>query len=495
MSFDFEGLFIFEMANNHQGLVKHGLRIIDAMAEIADRRGIRGSVKLQYRDLDRFIHPNHRVQTTNKHIPRFLDTRLEKGQFAELATAIRDKGLALVITAFDEGSVETALDHGVDVLKVASCSATDWPLLEVISGAGKPVICSTGGLSLNEVDKVVNFFEHRGVTDLAILHCVSVYPTPNKEQHLNFMRRMMQRYRHQTIGYSGHEAPDNLDVVRVALGMGAKILERHVGLPTETIKLNGYSMNPAQVDSWVATAVDTLQMLGKPEKAVTAVETESLNSLKRGVFASVPVKAGETLDRDKVFFAMPCEPGNTTTSEYQESMVASRDYEVGQPLNETRGYNSVLHMRSIVHDAKGLVREAQIAIGPNYSVELSHHYGIDSFRRIGAVIVNIVNREYCKKLIILLPGQTHPSHCHKAKEETFQILYGEMDLDLEGTREVLRPGDTKLVERGQWHSFSTKTGCIFEEISTTHIVGDSRYKEERINRLDPVERKTLLKSW
>ena len=254
-------------------------------------------------------------------------------------------------------------------------------------------------------------------------------------------------------------------------------------------------MNPEQTETWVITALDTKKMLGGPEKRILQDETDSLRSLMRGTFARVPIKAGEAVSREKVFFAMPCEPDCTTSSEYQETMVASRNYAAGEALQERRGYNPILHMRSIVHDAKGLLREAKIAVGPNYSVELSHHKGIDEFRRIGAVIVNIINREYCKKLIILLPGQTHPSHCHGRKEETFQILHGEMDLELEGRHSTLQPGDMQLVERGRWHSFSTTTGCVFEEISTTHIIGDSRYADESINKLDPAQRKTVLESW
>ena len=79
----FEDLFIFEMANNHQGSVEHGLRIIEAMAGIAKRRGIRAGVKLQYRDLDTFIHPDYAARTDVKHIPRFLGTRLTAGRILD----------------------------------------------------------------------------------------------------------------------------------------------------------------------------------------------------------------------------------------------------------------------------------------------------------------------------------------------------------------------------------------------------------------------------
>src|SRR5262249_51911374 len=183
-----ELLFIFEMANNHQGDVEHGLRIISEMGQIAGRYGVRAAVKLQYRQLDTFIHPDYVTRTDLKHIPRFLQTRLAAREFRRLVTAIRHAGLLAVVTPFDEPSVELALEHEVDILKVASCSALDWPLLEAMAVAGRPLICSTGGKSIHDVDKIVSFFDHRYVKDLALLHCVGLYPTPNAQVQMRFMQ-------------------------------------------------------------------------------------------------------------------------------------------------------------------------------------------------------------------------------------------------------------------------------------------------------------------
>lgn len=162
---------------------------------------------------------------------------------------------------------------------------------------------------------------------------------------------------------------------------------------------------------------------------------------------------------------------------------------------ESRRYDPVFGMRAVVHEAKGLLREARIALGGDYQIELSHHYGMERFRRVGATIVNVINREYCKKLIILLPGQSHPAHFHSKKEETFQVLFGELKLVLDGANMLMRPGDVHLVCRGQLHAFETASGCVFEEISTTHTKGDSTYADPEIARLDPVERKTVIDAW
>ncbi|MCC8189564.1 MAG: N-acetylneuraminate synthase family protein, partial [Planctomycetes bacterium] len=123
----FQDLVIFELANNHQGSLDHGLRIIEAVGIAAAKYRIRGSVKLQYRDLDSFIHPSVVGRKDVKHIPRFLSTRLTAEQFSRLVQGIRDAGLLPMCTPFDETSVDRCLDHGMEILKIASCSADDWP--------------------------------------------------------------------------------------------------------------------------------------------------------------------------------------------------------------------------------------------------------------------------------------------------------------------------------------------------------------------------------
>jgi N-acetylneuraminate synthase len=494
----FEDLFIFEMANNHQGSVEHGLRIIDAMAKIARKHGIRAGVKFQYRDLDTFIHTDFKDRKDVKHIPRFLETRLTDSEFLTLVHAVRDQGMITVVTPFDEPSVRKCIDHGIQIIKVASCSASDWPLLETISQTRRPVIVSTAGLSIYDTDNVVSFFIHREI-DFALLHCIGVYPTPNQMLQMNFISKMIKRYPYVPIGYSGHEAPDNLDAVKIAVSKGATILERHVGIPTDTIKLNKYSMTSEQTDAWVRSALAARELCGNTSnKQMSQAETEAMLSLKRGVYAARDIKRGERIERERVFFAMPCVEGQTNSGEFgrkRATFTASRDYKPNEPVTEHRRPDTISIVRGIVHDARGILYEANVKLSNDFEIELSHHYGMEHFRQFGALIVNEINREYCKKLVVLLPSQKHPNHRHKIKEETFQLLWGDLGINLNGINIKMKPGDKLLVERGAWHSFTTNKGAVVEEVSTTHVKGDSYYEDEQIDKLDPIQRKTILEEW
>jgi N-acetylneuraminate synthase len=255
-------------------------------------------------------------------------------------------------------------------------------------------------------------------------------------------------------------------------------------------------MDPGQTAAWVEAALHMKEICGASrDKTVPPEETRSLHQLTRGTFAARPIKAGEPLAGKDVFFAMPCREGQTTAGEFQDAMVASRDYEANEALAESRVRGPVEIMREAIHDAKGMLQEAGIEVGSQFEVELSHHNGPHQFRRFGAVIVNLLNREYCKKLIVVLPGHHHPGHFHKVKEETFQVLHGELDLYLDGQVRHLSPGDMQLIERGQTHEFRSEGGCIIEEISTTHIPKDSHYKDRHIAARDPMARKTVVEAW
>lgn len=76
-----------------------------------------------------------------------------------------------ISTPFDEGSVDWCMEQGIDIIKIASCSSLDWPLLEKAAATGKPLIISTGGKTLSDIDKLYNFFSHRKC-DFAFLHCI-----------------------------------------------------------------------------------------------------------------------------------------------------------------------------------------------------------------------------------------------------------------------------------------------------------------------------------
>lgn len=486
------------MANNHQGSVEHGFRIINAAADITRRHQIRGAVKLQFRDLDTFIHPDHRDSKNNKHIPRFLSTRLSEDEFARLVEETKKNNLITICTPFDETSVDKIERLGIELIKIGSCSAQDWPLLEKVAQSGKPVICSTGGLTIKEVDRIVTFFQHRGVL-FALMHCVAIYPTPNDKFHLNQIEIMKNRYPGVTIGFSTHEDPINTNVIMMAYAKGARIFEKHVGVPADGISLNAYSASPEQTEAWVMAYKDALSACGhNQEREISEKEKSDLKSLMRGVFAKRDIKADDIIKREDVFFAMPLQENQLSSGFWKNNLIADRDYKINESLSALLNSSKKTPkdiIYSTIHEIKGMLNESKIPLGHDFSVELSHHYGIEKFHEIGCTIIECVNREYAKKLIIQLPGQWNPIHYHIKKDETFHILRGVVEVEIEGNKKVLHSGDTLWIPRGVWHGFGTESGAIIEEISTASQNDDSFYVDRKIAKMPREERKTRLLNW
>lgn len=472
----FKGLFVFELANNHQGSLEHGRDIIRSLKEVSEGFPFRFAVKLQYRNLDSFIHPDYRDRQDIKYVKRFLDTELKEAQLLKLKEAITEAGFISVCTPFDEDSVGWIERHGFDILKIASCSLTDWPLLERIARSPLPVIASTGGATLDDIDRVTAFFRNRA-RPMALMHCVGQYPTPREELQLGQITLLKNRYPDVPVGYSTHEEPDETEAVKIAIAKGATIFEKHVGVGD----LNAYSANPIQVQAWLKAARAGYAMCGieGERTAVSQKEIDTLNSLRRGVFAKRAIEGEEQLDASNVFLAIPSQPGQLLANDFSKyiNYTAKTDVAANAPflVEELEQRDVRGQVLDIMKQVTKVLRKSKAIVPDGASCEISHHYGIERFREYGATIINVINREYCKKLIVLLPGQNHPVHHHNKKEETFHVLHGSMRLNLNGEDRKVRTGEMVTVERGVPHAFSSSEGTIFEELSTTHFPNDSFY--------------------
>jgi len=495
---NFEDLFIYDMANNHQGDLKHGLDIIKSMGKVTRDRGVRAGLKFQFRQIDTFIHPDYKNNEDLPHISRFVSTVLTKDDYRVLIEEVRKQGMITICTPFDEESVAMILELDIEIIKVASCSATDKPLLKSIVGVNRPVIVSTAGLSLDQFDRLVSFLKHNNV-NFALMHCVAIYPTPVEMLNLNHIEQVRQRYPDITVGFSTHESPDNYSAIQIAYAKGARLFERHVGIENTMNKLNAYSSNPEQVGRWLDAHQEAVKQCGGEEYAPAYPdEISSLRSLKRGVFAYKDIKKGKTIYLNDVSFSMPLLDGHLSADEWTDGFIADKHYQANEPLCEKLANHEVFEKEQIygiVLQVIGMLNNARIFVNKDSTIELSHHYGLKRFREFGAVLINCINRAYCKKLVIQLPRQKHPYHYHKQKEETFQLLYGDLEVVLEGHKSKLEPGGLFLVKPNQWHKFHTLDGAIIEEVSTTHYNDDSFYEDVRIDRIPREKRKTQIVNW
>lgn len=330
----FEELFVLELANNHWGSVERGLKIITDYSRIVRFNNAKAAIKLQFRDVDSFIHKDFIKNTDIRYIKKTLDTRLSKEELAQLVNAVRQGGCISMATPFDEKSVDLCVELGIQIIKIASSDINDWFLLEKIALARKPVIVSTGGSSLKDTDDLVTFFDNRNIP-LAINHCVSIYPSEDRDLEINQVDFLKARYPKHTIGYSTHEYHDWTSSVMMAYAKGARTFERHIDIEMDGIPVSPYCSLPEQVDTWFKAFNKAKEMCGAPgtqKRIPPEKEIKYLDNLVRGVYAKEDLPEGHILTDRDVYLAVPLQKGQISCRELMRGEVLLKSCGKDRPI-------------------------------------------------------------------------------------------------------------------------------------------------------------------
>lgn len=482
-------LITLEIANNHNGYLEHGKKILDTYQKITSKYEsvFKFAVKFQYRNLDTFIHDSFKGSQL-KYVKRFEETRLNISQQIELKEYAQKLNFTTMCTPFDEDSVKRVIDEKYDILKIASCSIDDWPLLSSLKGCNLPIIASLGGGNLNDISKLNSFFRHCGFK-YALQYCVGLYPTNENQTNLSFLKFLIKRYPKLDFGYSTHEDPSNCLSAPMALAMGAKLFEKHICVVDESkgIFANKYSSTPTQLDDWLKAMQLAINLMGSvgAREEVLKVERSSLSKLKRGVYVDKKVSAKSRLELNDVQLSIPVQENQADASIFSS-------YSLIQTSKEIKRHEPLLNQDFFVEETRSKLTEiknrcesiliaAGIDIPYGERLEVSHHYGINKFYEFGTSMITVLNREYCKKYIFLFAGQKHPEQYHKQKDETFILLYGDCKLILDNEEYFLEKNQPISVKPKVIHSFSSNQGALIEEISTTHEKADSFYVDDKIS--------------
>ena len=356
----FEDLFVLEMANNHLGSLERGLKIIQEFAQVARFNNVRASIKLQFRDVENFVHKDFQNREDLRYVKKTLDTRLTDEQYAMLVKAIRQANCIAMATPFDERSVDFCVELGLPMLKIASSDLNDWLLLEKIAKTKKPVIVSTGGSSLKDMDDIVTFFSNRSIP-LAINHCVSIYPAEDSELEMNQIDFLRGRYPNNTIGYSTHEYMDWNNSMMISYAKGARTWERHIDIDSDGVKVSPYCSLPHQIDEWFKAFHKAKEMCGAPgtqKRMPPKKETEYLDALVRGVYAKEDLPEGHSLSDEDVYLAVPLQKGQLSCRELMSGEMLLRPVKKDQAISIDdidSPYSQIPSLRKTIYN-RGLSR-------------------------------------------------------------------------------------------------------------------------------------------
>jgi sialic acid synthase SpsE len=330
----FDELFVLELANNHWGKIERGMRIVENYGRIVRFNNVRAGIKLQFRNVDTFIHKDFRERQEIRYINKTLNTEMSASNFELMVNAIRKNGCIPMCTPFDEKSVDLCVDLGIQIIKIGSSDINDWFLIEKIASTKKPVIVSTGGCTIKDLDDLVLFFEHRNIP-LAINHCVSIYPTEDMELELNQIDFLRNRYSNHVIGFSTHEYHDWATSIIIAYAKGARTFERHVDIDADNIKVSPYCSLPHQIDQWFKAYKKAKEMCGgagTQQRIPPQKEIDYLNTLVRGVYAKHDLDVGRAISDDDVYLAIPLQKGQISCRELMRGEIMLKSCAKDNPI-------------------------------------------------------------------------------------------------------------------------------------------------------------------
>lgn len=153
-----------------------------------------------------------------------------KRDYGDLANTAKKFGVHFMSTPFDEDSLRM-IEPLMPVIKIASADLTNVPLLKSAAKFGKPIILSTGASNLHEISSSADLLISLGVPQLALLHCVLRYPTPDSDANLSVITTLQERFgTTASVGYSDHVSPapgGETEQLQIAFLLGATVIEKH----------------------------------------------------------------------------------------------------------------------------------------------------------------------------------------------------------------------------------------------------------------------------
>ena len=323
-------LVIAEIGVNHDGDLARCLELVHAAASSgAD------AVKFQWFDPDQLLSTSSSAvayqRDAGESDPRAMLRRLSLSidQLTEAAVLADSLGLLAGVTVFTPALVEAAERPPWSFLKTASPDLGNRPLLDALRGTGRPLILSTGGHGMPEVHRAVSWV---GPRDLALLQCVSSYPTHLDDAALAGIQQIAGTTG-LPVGYSDHTT--SIQAGGLAVAAGATILEKHLTLDASLPGPDhALSLEPAAFHEYVRFAREARRMLGGPEKVAQACEAEVRLASAQSVAVREPVPAGDLI-RSGALTTM--RPGGGIPPDRLESLVgrrAARDLVPGVLLDE-----------------------------------------------------------------------------------------------------------------------------------------------------------------
>ncbi len=312
---------IAEMSANHNGQIETAFKLIDAAKQAgAD------AVKLQtYRPDTITLHcdaEEFRIRgglwDGRTLYDLYQEAHTPWDWHAPLFAHARKLGITIFSSPFDNTAVDLLEDLNAPAYKIASFEAVDHALIKYVASTGKPMIISTGMADVDEIQEAIDAAREGGCQELALLHCVSGYPSPAEDYNLRTIPDMIQRFGFVT-GLSDHTLDNTTAVTSVA--MGASIIEKHFTLdrsgggPDDS-----FSLQPAELAALCIDTKTAWAALGRVDYGLKSSEQGNVK-FRRSLYFVQNLKAGDVITADAV---RSVRPGFGAAPKYLTSVLGRR---------------------------------------------------------------------------------------------------------------------------------------------------------------------------
>lgn len=328
---------IAEIGVNHDGEVERALMLTEAAASAgAD------AIKLQFFKTEKLMSKAARLaayqRAAGESDPIEMLRRLELSldDMARVVDRAHEIGIHAIVSLFSKELVAPAMSLAWDALKTASPDIIHRPLLEAMMATGRPIILSTGASEIEEIERAVRWVAPAR-DRLAMLHCVSSYPTPDDQAHLRMASDLRRVEPALPIGYSDHTV--GIEVAGFARALALSILEKHLTYSTEAAGPDhAASLSPDRFAAYVrrarepAAVPSEASLLGEATKRVLEIEREVRALSRQSIVARHALRAGRRVARGDLTFKRP----GTGIEPYHVNDIVgralARDVEADMPL-------------------------------------------------------------------------------------------------------------------------------------------------------------------
>lgn len=220
----------------------------------------------------------------------------------ELFDVAHEEGLPCFSTPFSIKAVEFLEKLGNPIYKVASFEINHIPLLQCVAETGKPVIMSTGGSTISEIDEAVNTLRKHGCKDLTLLKCTSAYPADPKEINLRTIPHMAALFGCD-VGLSDHTLGIGVSVASIAFGVTC--IEKHMTMSRSDGGVDAsFSMEPHEMALLVTETNRAFDALGRVFYGLEEAEGK-VSAGKRSIYAARNIAPGEVFTEENIRVIRP----------------------------------------------------------------------------------------------------------------------------------------------------------------------------------------------